>query len=127
MLAVVLVVEGIAISKGLGELDARTLTFTSLVLANLGLIMANRSWSRTMLGMLRFPNAALWWVMSGTLIFLSLALYAPFMRHLFRFNPLHPNDAAVCLAAGLLCVGWFEFLKVLNRKKTERVHKNIAY
>ncbi len=33
-----------------GEAEARSLTFTTLVLANLGLILANRSWTSTTLG-----------------------------------------------------------------------------
>ena len=35
--------------RGQGEADARTLTITTLIIANLGLIFANRSWSRTIL------------------------------------------------------------------------------
>ena len=44
--------------RGQGELDARTLTITTLIIANLGLIFANRSWSRTILSTLRSPNPA---------------------------------------------------------------------
>ena len=42
------------------EQDAKAVSFTTLVLANLGLIFANRSWSRTILSTLRTPNPALW-------------------------------------------------------------------
>ena len=51
------------------------MTFTTLIVANLGLILVNRSWTRTILGTLRAPNAALWWVLGGaTLVVLALTL-----------------------------------------------------
>ena len=96
--------------------DATALSFTTLVVANLGLIFANRSWTRTIWSTLRTPNAALWWVIGGTTFFLGLALYVPFLRDLFHFSTLHPDDLALCLAAGLLSVTWFEGLKVFRKK-----------
>ena len=48
--------------RGQGEQDARALAFTALVIANLALIVTNRSWSRPLLGILRTPNPAMWWV-----------------------------------------------------------------
>jgi Ca2+-transporting ATPase len=115
VLAVVLALEGIAWSRGMGESAVRSLTFTTLVIANLGLILANRSWSRTIMTMFRSRNTALVCVAGGTLAFLALALYAPFMQNLFRFAPLHPNDLAVCFGVGLFSIAWLEALKFLNR------------
>jgi hypothetical protein len=66
---------------------------------------------------LRSPNAALWWVLGGATVFLSLVLYVPFLRDLFRFAFLHPIDIAICLVAGVISIGWFEGLKLLNRRK----------
>lgn len=62
--ASVLLVFAWSYYRGEGELYARALGFTTLVVANLGLILANRSWSPTIVSMLRGPNPALWW-MSG--------------------------------------------------------------
>jgi Ca2+-transporting ATPase len=98
------------------ERDARAMSFTTLVVANLGLIFANRSWSRTIVSTLRSPNPALWWVFGGTLIFLGLVLYVPFLRDLFHFSTLHPDDLAICLASGLVSILWFEGLKVVRRR-----------
>ncbi len=36
------------------------MSFTTLVVANLGLIFANRAWTRTIWSTLRTPNADLW-------------------------------------------------------------------
>lgn len=117
ILLVLLVVFVTALYRGQGELDARALTFTTLIIANLSLILTNRSWSRTIGATLRSPNVALWWVLWGALIFLGVVLYLPFLRHLFRFSVLHPIDLAICLGAGIVSILWFERLKILNRQK----------
>ncbi len=69
VLLIVLAVFAIALYRGQGEFEARALTFTTLIIANLGLILTNRSWSRTILSTLRSPNAALWWVLGGQRFF----------------------------------------------------------
>jgi len=112
--AIVAAVFYIALDRGRGAMEARTLTFTTLIVANLGLILTNRSWSRTILATFRSPNAALGWVMGGAVIFLGLVLYLPFFRKLFHFNTLHPDDLLLCLFAGVISILWFEGLKVLR-------------
>jgi Ca2+-transporting ATPase len=82
----------------------------------LGLIFANRSWSRTIWSTLRTPNPALWFVFSGTLVILGLVLYVPFLRRLFHFSTLHPDDIAICLAGGFVSILWFELLKLFRQK-----------
>lgn len=117
--SVLLIVLAVYLSALLGwqdELDAIALSFTTLVVANLGLILANRSWARPVWSTLRTPNPALWWVFGGTLFFLALVLYVPFLRHLFHFSTLHADDLAICLAGGVLSVLWFEGLKVFKKK-----------
>jgi Ca2+-transporting ATPase len=117
VLLVVLAVFMISYYRGQGEQESRALTFTTLILANLGLILTNLSWSGTILETLRKPNAALWWVVGGAVAFLSLVLYVPFLRGLFRFAELHPADLGICLAAGVVSVLWFEGLKLFKGKK----------
>jgi len=56
-LAIVLVIFGISVYRRQGEVDTRTLTFTTLILANLGLILSERSSSRLSLKVLKSPNA----------------------------------------------------------------------
>ena len=67
VLAFILVVYIGAPGRGFGEAEVRTLTFTTIVIANLCLILTNRSWSATILHTLRTPNRALAWVFTGTL------------------------------------------------------------
>jgi Ca2+-transporting ATPase len=111
VLAIVLLIYIAALTRGLGEAEVRTLTFTTIVIANLGLILTNRSWSESLLTTLRSPNRALWWVFLGTLACLSLVLLIPGLRDLFRFGPVPPLDLAICASAGVLSVVWFEIFK----------------
>jgi len=116
VLGIVLAVFWIALYRGQGEQDARALTFCTLIIANLCLIMTNVSWSRTIFSTLRSSNKALWMVLMGALIFLGLVLYVPFLRDLFRFSKLHFVDLTICLGAGVLSIAWFELVKVFRRK-----------
>jgi Ca2+-transporting ATPase len=116
VLLIVLAVFLLALYRWRNELDAQAICFTTMVVANLGLIFANRSWSRTILSTLRTPNPALWWVFGGTLFFLALVLYVPFLRNVFHFSTLHADDLAICLTGGLVSVLWFEGVKVFRRQ-----------
>jgi len=115
LLLILVVVFGVALYRGQGEYDARALAFTTLILANLGLIVTNRSWSRLLATTVRVPNTALWCVTAGAVLFLGLVLYVPALRILFRFALLHPVDLALCLAAGVGSLLWCEALKTLRR------------
>ena len=116
VLAILLALFAIALRLGQGDADARALTFTSLVIANVALIITNRSWSRSILATLRTPNPAMWWVVGSALVFLAAALYVPFLKALFHFSTLHPHDIAFCVGAGAMSMAWFEALKLLQRR-----------
>jgi len=117
VLLVVLAVYAISLYRGQGELDARTLCFTTLIVANLGLILTNRSWSRSILSTFRLPNAALCWVLGGAALFLGTVLYLPFLKELFRFDTLHATDLILCLSAGIISILWFEVFKIFRNKR----------
>ena len=118
-LSVLAIVMGVFLAaRALGHSDnnARGLTFAALVVANLGLILTNRSWLRTIPAMMKEPNRALWWVVGGAAGFLALVIYVPFLRNLFHFAPLHLIDLAICLLAGAASIAWFECLKIFRRR-----------
>jgi len=115
VLLIAMTVLFIAHWRGEPETNTRALTFTTFIIANLALILANRSWTRTILATLYNPNPALWWVIGGTLAALTLVNNIPFARDLFRFSSLHTTDLAICSTAGVLSVLWFEVLKVSSR------------
>jgi len=92
----------------------RSFVFATLVFANLALIMTNRSWSRTIITMLKEPNAVLWWILGGATVMLALVLYVPALRSLLHLNALQPKDLGLCLLTGMASVGWFEVYKLLR-------------
>jgi Ca2+-transporting ATPase len=117
VLAIIGAVYGIALCLGKSEAEVRTLTFTTLVVANIGLILTNRSWTTTIFGTLKTKNNALLGVVCGAIVFLGLVLYVPFLQNLFHFATLHLNDILICLTAGIISIVWFECFKLLAKKK----------
>ena len=117
VLAAVLAVFALALYRELGDADARTVSFSTLVVGMLGLIAINRSWSRSVIHALRSPNRAFWWVTAGALGFLTAVLYVPSLRNLFRFSMLHADDLLICTGAGLLSSLAIELLKFKHFRK----------
>jgi Ca2+-transporting ATPase len=108
---------------GRGELEARAITFTTLILANVALIFTNRSWNRPTA---RARNPALWWIAVGTLALLAAILYVPSLRGLFRFNLLHVDDIAICLGAAAVGTLWFEAIKLIRSRRSHRLVERAA-
>jgi len=115
---------GLALFRNHSAIDSRALAFTTLVFANIGLILSMRSSTRTIVETLRQKNNALWIVTGITLCLLAIVLYVPFMQSLFRFSVLHPRDLAICLAGGVASVVWFEAFKVIRRHPVKMAMKN---
>lgn len=93
----------IALYRGQGEKDARTLVFTTLVVANLVLMIINSSSSeRTLLRKLQtLKNRVVKAIVLGSVVLLALILYVPSFREVFRFSFLHPIDVVMCLVVGV--------------------------
>ncbi len=104
MLAVVLGIYAFVLFSGLGEFEARMMSFATLVIANLGLILTNRSWTRSIVATLRVPNGALGWVIGGAGAFLALTVSVPLLSRLFSFGPLHSWEIVFVAGAGLISV-----------------------
>ncbi len=104
VLALVAAAFGLALGQPGGETKARVLSFALLVVANLGLILANRSRTRSLIETLRTPNAAMWWVAGGAALFLVLSVFVPPLRELFRFGTARAWEWAAVAAAGLASI-----------------------
>jgi Ca2+-transporting ATPase len=105
------------------ETEARAMTFATLVIANLALILVNRSSTRSILETIKIPNRALWWVTGGALVFLGLVLYIAELRSLFRLAYLHVDDVAIVLAVGIGSVAWLEIAKAIRRRFVTRLRR----
>jgi Ca2+-transporting ATPase len=100
-----------AAGMGMPEPDLRALVFTSLVLANVGLILINRSFTSSLTRAFLRPNRSLRILVGGVIALLVVALFWPPASALFRFGPLHWDDLGVCLVAGLLSLLILEAMK----------------
>jgi Ca2+-transporting ATPase len=99
------------------EDEVRALTFFSLVLSIVSLILVNRSFSTSLIVAFRRPNQALAWILLTVTVILGLSLLWPAASTLFRFGPLHADDLALTLAAGVVVLIALETFKHLWRMR----------
>jgi Ca2+-transporting ATPase len=124
VLAVVIGIYAWALGSGAGEAAARTLAFVSLVVGNLGIIVANRSWTRSIFETFREKNPSVKWVTLGAVVFLALTLFVPFLRTLFRFAPVPPLELALSIGAGFVGIIATELTKIPRLRKARRAALN---
>ena len=96
---------------------ARALTFVVLVLSNLGLIHANRSWGRT--AWLGNPesNRQFGWIAAGTIVVFGAVLSVPAISRLFSFSAPPPAMLLAALGAAALSMAWFEAVKHVQSRR----------
>jgi Ca2+-transporting ATPase len=91
---------------------AQTLTFATLVFADLGLILVHRSSTTSMFGRQSRSNRALWGVLLGSLTVLVAVLQVPLIRSFFGFAPVPALQWIAWAVVGLASVLWFNLLKL---------------
>jgi Ca2+-transporting ATPase len=106
----------IAWKRGMPEAEVRSLAFVILVVGNIALILAGRSFSTSVLRAFSRPNPVLWIVLGVDAVLLGAILSWPPMRDLFRLGPLHLDDLMLCLAVGFAILVVLEFLKMPFRR-----------
>jgi Ca2+-transporting ATPase len=118
LFVLLVILTTLLISLNRGEVEARTFTFCTLIVANLGLILSQRSWTQTILQGFRsrLPNPSLKWILGGAVVLLGLVLYVPALREVFRFTALKPSELLICLLVGSASILWFEFRKWQAKK-----------
>jgi Ca2+-transporting ATPase len=115
ILVIVMLVYIGATAYGRNENQARTMAFTTLVIANLCLILSIRSWTDTLVVSVRRSNRALWYVSGGAVVFLAGALYIPALQGVFLFAPLSVAATIASVAVGLGSIVLFEASKAIYR------------
>ena len=117
LVATALVYGGL-LAAGAPEGEARAAGFACVVFGNLALILANRSRSRTVFSTWRWPNTALRWVFGITLAGLAAILWVPWLRALFRFDPIGVPELALAAGAAVLALVLAEAAKLVLRPST---------
>lgn len=117
ILIISLLVYFIGHERGYSEDALRTLSFVTLIVANVAVILSNRSWTNNIFQILLTPNKAVKWVVGGAIFFLILILNVPFLRDLFQFEKIGLTEMLVCTFAGLFSIVWFELYKYWSSKR----------
>jgi P-type Ca2+ transporter type 2C len=111
ILIICLAVYFAGLKLGYSEKGVRTLTFVTLIVANIAVILSNRSWISGLFKILKAPNKAVTWIISGAVFFLLLILNVPFLLGLFQFEQIGYLELIICTAAGFSSIIWFEIYK----------------
>lgn len=96
---------------GVDEAQARTAGFVALVVADVALILSNRTLTQPVWVALQRANGALWRMLLLTSVVLAGILLWPPVRSLFHFGPLSPQALGGAAAVGLVCLVLLEGLK----------------
>jgi Ca2+-transporting ATPase len=114
LLVVLLAVFSAARELSKSDDVARAMTFSVLVLSNIGLIFTNRFWSEPALKLRaegRPSNSAFIWSAAATLVMLAVILGVPAICNLFSFASPPPLMLLFGFGAALLSLFWFEAVK----------------
>jgi Ca2+-transporting ATPase len=109
--AMVTIVFLLALRNGMPPDETRALTFFSLVVCIVGLVLANRSFSASFSSAFFRPNRALALILLAVTTILATTLVWSPASTLFQFGPLHPDDLMITLGAGLAVVALLELVK----------------
>ncbi len=115
ILIISLLVYFIGLKMGYSEKSVRTLTFVTLIVSNIAVILSNRSWTSGFFTILSTPNKAVTWIVGGAVIFLIMTLNIPFLLDLFQFEKIGYLEFLVCIVAGFLSITWFEIYKKVTK------------
>jgi Ca2+-transporting ATPase len=118
--AAVIAMYRVSLSLGQSFAEARSLAFITLIISNLCMILVNRSWTHNIFVSLSVTNHALRWVLLGAVAFLALVVYAPGLRSLFHFAPMHFIDIVLSLGTGIVSVAWFEIVKIISARRVKK-------
>jgi Ca2+-transporting ATPase len=117
--ALVAAVYVAALSWAMPVPEVRALTFFSLIIVIVSLILVNRSFSASLITALRRPNRTLAAVLAAVTVILALTLLWPVASRLFAFGPLHADDLALTLGSGFIALLALELLKPLLRPRSQ--------
>jgi Ca2+-transporting ATPase len=118
VLVAVAAVYGTALAM-VGESRARAMGFITLVVANLLLILANRSHRESFVAILARPNRLFWTIAALAVAGVAVAVYLPDVAAVFRFESPSTAEAAASVSAAIVAVSWIEATKWARRRRRQ--------
>lgn len=120
LLAIVICVDLLTLHLFNNPQLAGTLSFASLVIGNLLLIISSRSTRLHVGNLLLRPNAAQWWIIGATCLSFIVIQYLDVLRTKFGFEQLNATGWLYLASAALIALFWFEIVKWLFRWKSHK-------
>ncbi len=118
VLVFVLAVYLWALNSGKSDDLVRTLSFGTLMLGNIALVLVNRSQHLSIIQTFRErKNKTIKWVIGGGIGMLALLVNVPIMREAFNLAYLDFSQWILVLAAGFGSVLWFEIYKLAQQSR----------
>ncbi|RFS19680.1 cation-translocating P-type ATPase [Chitinophaga silvatica] len=108
-----------SVHRGYSEVDTRSMTFSTLVLANVFLTLVNRSFYYSLIHSMRNHNKLMVAVILITLLLLAIMLYFPPVTKFFSLAPLDHIELIVCGTVAAVSVLWFEVFKAIRRNRNK--------
>jgi Ca2+-transporting ATPase len=122
------IIQGIIIAAGVLALyyffmntghtlvKTRTIVFTTLVLSNIFLTFANRSFTQNFFQTIRYKNNLVVPVFIISVLFLAIIHLAPPVRNVFEMVSLTVEEFFLSSIVGFCSVMWFEIYKTMVKK-----------
>lgn len=103
------------IASNTSEEKIRSLTFAALVIANVVLILINRSRTLTLWeALVKRRNMAIPWLIIGAMTLLLMLLNIPLLRDAFDLASLEWREYLLLLALSYLSVSWLDLHKIIT-------------
>jgi Ca2+-transporting ATPase len=112
----ILFVYQFSIQNGGDEFKTRTMSFTTLIFANIILSLVNRSFYYSVFTSLRNKNNMMVLINVITLLLLALILNVTPVSNFFMVVPLNAYEIGICLLIAMVSVLWIEVWKWIVRQ-----------
>jgi Ca2+-transporting ATPase len=118
----ILALFGVAVFAGIPEAELRALTFVTLVLSSVGLVLINRSFDSSLPAAIVRPNRALGGVVMAVAVVLALSLQWPWAARLLGFASMSPVQLLLSLGTASASLVALQGLKGVWRRRTAAAH-----
>ncbi|MBK7342705.1 MAG: cation-translocating P-type ATPase [Saprospiraceae bacterium] len=105
--------------QGGSETMIRTSVFSTLILSNIFLTLANRSFTVTIKETIRWSNTLIPWIIGASLMIWLSMLYVPYISNIFQLSPPHPSDLIIPFILALAGTLWVEIWKAARLRMPE--------
>jgi Ca2+-transporting ATPase len=102
------------------EQITRTMTFTTLIVANIFLTLINRSFYYSIRTTLKYKNPMVLGIILSTIVLTAVILYLPPVTSFFSFEQLNVFQLGICVLVGFVSIIWFEIVKWRKRNSASR-------